>query len=504
VQAILGTLLLAAGTAAPAQTGTAPALPAPVREALASAGLPEDSIAVLAERLSDGRPLLSHQPDRSLQTASTMKLLTTAVALERLGPGYRGRSELRSDAQIINGILGGNLVLRGAADGDLDVEAFTRLLRDLRREGVHTIVGDLVIDRGFFSPPRPDLGVPPFDETPEFRYNVIPDAALLNNNLFEIALRSFTVPEGGDRLQVDMVPALDGVTLVATMDFVDAPCKDWEDGWKPPYIAAAGDGNLRVVIHGSFPRNCSATTRINVLDRNEYIVRLFRPLWRSFGGQLLGSVRETPGAGGSATRVLAEHRSRLLPEIVRDINKPSDNALTRSLYLTLGALAPDWVPPGSTAERADRVVRAWLRERGIVDDSLVLDNGSGLSRIERLPPRLLVGVLRHMNQSILAPEYLASLPIAGVDGTLRNRLRDSTVAGRARLKTGTLRDVVAVAGYVPNADGEMHAVVALINHPLARHEVARPVVDALIDWIGRQPAPPAPTWWQRLFGSTPR
>ena len=193
----------------------------------------------------------------------------------------------------------------------------------------------------------------------------------------------------------------------------------------------------------------------------------------------------------------------MLPEVLRDINKPSDNPLTRSLYLTLGSLAANGDVSATSAARAEQVVRQWLRERGISDAGLVLDNGSGLSRTERLPPRLLADVLRTMSQSDLAPEFLSSLPIVGMDGTMRNRLKDSAATGRARVKTGTLRDVVSVAGYVRNADNELCIVVGLINHPQAKHEIARPVVDALIDWLSRQPQPVVLPWWQRVFGTHP-
>lgn len=469
-------------------------LPEPVRAALQAAGLPEDAIGLVIERVSDQRVLFSHQAERSLQTASTMKLLTTAVALERLGPAYRGRTELRSAAAVSGDVLQGDLALRGLADADLNTAAFRGMLQSLRQQGIAEIAGDLLLDRTFFSPPRIDIGVPPFDESPEFQYNVIPDALLLDNNLFNLTMES---TKEGFTVQVN--PALDRVVLATAMTLVEGVCKDWEDGWKTPRVERLDDGTLRVVLHGSYPRDCKATTRINVLDRTDFIDRLFRSLWRELGGRFSGVTREA--AAPALTRLLAEHRSRALPEIVRDINKPSDNALTRSLLMTLGTVAKDGDASATSTARGERVVRGWLRERGIPDAGLVLDNGSGLSRTERLPPRLLADVLRVMHKSEWAPEFLASLPIVGIDGTMRNRLKDSPATGRARVKTGTLRDVAAVAGYVRNADGEQCILVGLINHPQASHKIARPVVDALIEWLSQQPGPVPLLWWQRMFGT---
>ncbi len=470
------------------------ALPPIVSDALMKAGLPEDSIGLIIERVSDQRVLYSHQAERSFQTASTMKLLTTAAALERLGPVYRGRSELRSAAPLNGDVLQGDLVLRGLADADLNTAAFRGMLQALRQQGISEIAGDLLLDRTFFSPPRLDIGAPPFDESPEFQYNVIPDAILINGNLIELTLSSTA-----DGFTAGMKQPLDRVVLAPAMTLVDGVCKDWEDKWKLPLLERTADDTIRVVIHGSFPKNCNATTRLNVIDRTDFVDRLFRTLWRELGGRFTGMVRE--GATPASTRVLAEHRSRALPDVLRDINKPSDNPLTRSLYLTLGSLAANGDTSATSAVRGEQVVRGWLRERGISDAGLILDNGSGLSRIERLPPRLLADVLLTMNKSEWAPEFISSLPIVGIDGTMRNRLKDSAATGRARVKTGTLRDVVSVAGYVRNADGELCVVVGLINHPEASHTIARPVVDALIEWLSKQSAPAPVPWWQHVFGA---
>ncbi len=469
------------------------ALPPVVSDALAKAGLPEDSIGLIIERMSDRRVLFAHQAEQSFQTASTMKLLTTAVALERLGPVYRGRSEMRSAGVVSGEVLRGDLVLRGLADADLNTAAFRGMLQSLRQQGITEIAGDLLLDRTFFSPPRLDIGVPPFDESPEFQYNVIPDAILVNGNLIELTMSSTA-----DGFTVRMNQPLDRVVLALAMTLVEGVCKDWEDTWKIPLVERTGDGSIRVVIHGSFPKNCNATTRLNVIDRTEFVDRLFRQLWRELGGRFTGVVREA--AAPASARVLAEHRSRGLPDVLRDINKPSDNPLTRSLYLTLGALSPNGDAAATSAARGEQVVREWLRERGIPDAGLVLDNGSGLSRTERLPPRLLADVLRVMNKSEWAPEFISSLPIVGIDGTMRNRLKDSPAMGRARVKTGTLRDVVSVAGYVRNADGDWCIVVGLINHPKASHAIARPVVDALIEWLSKETGPAPMLWWQRVFG----
>jgi serine-type D-Ala-D-Ala carboxypeptidase/endopeptidase (penicillin-binding protein 4) len=459
-----------------------PALPDVIKNMLRAAQIPEDAVAAKMVRLSDGALVLAHNSDASMQTASTMKLATTLVGLERLGPTYRGRTELVSSAKVVNGVLEGDLALRGLGDANLDWRAFESMLEMLRNQGVEEIRGNLIIDRHFFQPPRLDIGVPPFDETPEFRYNVIPDALLLNMNL-----GSFDLTSDATVMSIRMTPALDGVTVIGKMALIEATCSKWEDGWKSPTITKRNDASVVIELNGTFPKNCAANTELNLLDRSDFTDRLFRSLWRGLGGKFSAAVNEyafvDPRVDANS-RVLATHRSRPMGEVVRDINKTSDNTLARLLYLTLGTL-PTTDSNLNSIMRGEQEIRAWFKRNAINDEGLVLDNGSGLSRTERMTPAQMTALLTIGSRSNWAPEFIASLPIAALDGTMRRRLRESPAAQRARLKTGTLKNVVAVAGYVPDGTNELCVAVAFINHPLATSKVAQPILDALIDWVAQ-------------------
>lgn len=463
-------------------------LPEPVASALRSTTIPEEALSVVV--LRDNQTVLSHLADRAVQPASTMKLITTLVSLDVLGPVFRGRTELRSNGRIEGDTLKGDLVLRGGADIDLSTETLTTLLRSLRYQGIRSIQGHLVLDRQLFNPARADRGVPPFDESPESYYNVIPDALLVNKNMLQLDLRSTS-----GRLKIAALPDMDGVNVASDMRLVDGDCASWENGWQPPEVQTQADGRIRVMLHGTFPRNCVASESINVVDRQDYVDRLFRRVWKDLGGNLQDSTVE--GATPADARLLAEHVSRALPELVRDTNKPSDNLLARTLFLSLGALAPDPVlgsrplPPSAdtTLTRAQATVRSWMRAHGIDDTGLVLENGSGLSRIERVTPVQLAGVLLAGQRSNWAPEFQASMPIVAIDGTMRRRLHDSPAAGRARMKTGTLKNVVALAGYVPDASGRQCVVVAMINSDLVSNGRGRVVLDRLVDWVARMDGP---------------
>ena len=461
------------------------ALPAAVQQALRQADLPADALAAVALPLS-GSPWLrpwQHRAQMPMQPASTMKVLTSIVALDRLGPNHRGHTELRSAAPLAGGTLQGDLVLKGGADPELGVPQLWALLLDLRQAGVTHIAGNLLVDRSLFRPARFDQGLPPFDESPEFGYNVIPDALLLAGNLLPLEIRA---TETG--VTASTVPALPGLEITSRMTLSQRACSNWDDDWKPARVAQQA-GLTQIELNGAFPRGCTQRTALQLIDRQELTERLFRTLWQGLGGTWAGRALEQAAPAG--TRVLARRQSRPWGEVLRHLNKTSDNALTRLLFLELGVPAMASDPQATTRDLADRAVRQWLAQHGIADEGLVLDNGSGLSRSERITPWQLASMLRVAHAGRFAAELAMSLPVAGVDGGLRRRLADSPAAGWARLKSGTLRNVVALAGYVNDAEGRPWAVALMVNHD--RASVARPVLDALVDHIARH-GPHGPRW----------
>jgi D-alanyl-D-alanine carboxypeptidase/D-alanyl-D-alanine-endopeptidase (penicillin-binding protein 4) len=456
------------------------ALPPAVRAALAQAGVPEDALAAVALPLGPVPRAAPwrHQAARPMQPASTMKVVTAIVAIDRLGPDLRGSTEFRSAAPLQDGVLQGDLVLKGGNDPDLELPQFWALLVDLRQAGVRRIEGDLVLDRTLFNPPRPDLGVPPFDEAPEFAYNVIPDALQLAGNLLPLQLSA-----DAQSLAAAVVPPLPGLDIDAShVALTDRPCKDWDEDWLPARVSHDA-GRTRIELQGGFPRGCARRTGLQLIDRNELAERLFAALWGELGGSWQGRVREAAaGTDAVATRLLARRESRAWGEVLRSTMKESDNPHTRMLYLQLGVAAAR--PGEPTAQAAAREVRAWLAEHRIDDAGLVLDNGSGLSRSERITPWQLASMLKTAWGGRRASELVMSLPVAGEDGTLRRRYQASPAAGWARLKTGTLRNVVALAGYVYDPQGRPWAVSMMINHEAA--QAARPALDALVDALARR------------------
>ena len=474
----LRTLALALATALPALAAGAP-LPAEVARILAEAGLPPEALGLVVAPAGPGPRFIAHAAEQPLQPGSTMKLVTTLVALEQLGPTFRTRTRLLAQGRVHQGVLHGDLVLQGEGDPDLDLPALRGLLQRARQRGMVGWRGRLVLDRSAFEPARPDLHLPPFDDAPEFEYNTVPDALMVDGNLLRIDLR---VGEQG--LQLWPATPIEGLHLSHAMTLVEGGCERWEALWKPPlYTPASWGRDAELRLQGAWPVGCERRVSLNVLPRNEHIERVVRTLWRELGGHWQGEVVD--GRAPPDAHVLAEHASRPLGELVRAINKPSDNALTRLVALALGARSPG-AAGDPTLTRAGQAIRRWMHSRGIDERGFVFDNGSGLSRSERLTPAQLEAVVRAGLASPWAPEFLASLPLVGLDGTMRRRLQDGPAAGRARLKTGTLRNVVALAGTLPDAAGRPLVLVAILNHERVRPAAARPVIDAIVDWVSRQ------------------
>jgi D-alanyl-D-alanine carboxypeptidase/D-alanyl-D-alanine-endopeptidase (penicillin-binding protein 4) len=462
---------------AQAQTLPAARWPEPVRAALQRAEVPLDALAVVVLPTSRLGPRWLHQPDKPMQPASTMKLVTSVVALDRLGITHRGFTELLSAAPQDGEVLRGDLVLRGGADPELGLPQLWELLAELRYRGIREIAGDIVLDRNLFRPARMDLGLPPFDEQPEFPYNVIPDALHMAGSLMGVEINSMA-----GSVSARLLPPLPGIELDAgAMTLTDRACKDWDDDWQsPPQLSTdANSGTTRIALRGGFPKQCSVRTELQLLDRNLQAQAQLRWLWQQLGGQWSGQVRE--GATPPGARQLGKRLSRPWGEMLRPMNKRSDNAYTRLLYLSLGLAGMAAHPQTTTSELARQAVLRWFAEHRIDTAGLVLDNGSGLSRSERITPRQLAQLLLDAHLGRQAPDLWMSMPVVGVDGTMRNRLKTGPAAGLARLKTGTLRNVVALAGYVPDARGRVWVMAAMVNHGHA--DKARPALDALVEWL---------------------
>ncbi|BBJ23983.1 D-alanyl-D-alanine carboxypeptidase/D-alanyl-D-alanine endopeptidase [Candidatus Nitrotoga sp. AM1P] len=443
-------------------------LPPSVVKALQLAHIPLDSIGVEVREVNARTPLISVNAKQSMNPASTMKLLTTYAGLELLGPSYSWKTEAYLDGKLEQDVLHGDLILKGYGDPKLTLEKLWLWLHELRSRGLREIRGDLVLDRSVFQLAPHDPAE--FDNEPMRPYNTGPDALLLNFN----SVRLRFIPEG-EKIKIISMPELAGIRLDnrVTAATVLVNCSDWNDALS---MQLQGD-TLRV--QGVFPAQCGERERhVSLLSHPSYLYAVFRVLWQEMGGVLQGTLREST-VPGSAT-LFATHHSAPLAELIRDINKFSNNVMARQLFLSLGRTAET----SANVTYSELTIRNWLTQKKLYFPELILENGAGLSRRERISPRSLALLLSSAQRSPLSTEFEASLPIVGVDGTFKKRLTDSEAANHAHLKTGSLEGVQAVAGYVQSRSGKQWILVFLINHPNAA--AGQQAQNALIEWVQRR------------------
>ncbi len=448
-------------------------LPPPVKQALQQADLPASALSVWVQDTRSRRPLLSVNAERPVNPASTMKLVTTYAALELLGPAYAWKTEAYGAGPLKGEELDGDLILKGYGDPKLTLENFWLLLRELRQQGVREIRGDLVLDQGYFAPLPHDPGA--FDKEPLRAYNTGPQALLVNFNA--IRLRLLPQTDGTVRVVADPAPA--GLRVVNNVAADPGACGDWRE--RITTDVAQNGSEFSLTVGGSFALSCGDRhTHLSLLRNGRYAYELFRQLWAELGGSFGGALKmgETP----TGARLLALRESPPLADVIRDINKFSNNVMARQLFLTLGA---QQAGPPATPDKGAAAVAGWLAAKGLEFPELVLENGSGLSRSERISTRHLGELLLAAGNSPVAAEFESSLPIVAVDGTMKKRLNDHAVAGHAHIKTGSLEGVRSLAGYVFDNQGRRMAVVAIVNHPHAG--TARPALDALLQWVYLRP-----------------
>lgn len=469
--------------ALPPASAAATALPPAVEAALARAKVPREAVALLVVPVdSRAAPRLSHRAEVPMNPASVMKLVTTFAGLDLLGPAYTWSTPVYLDGTVQDGALRGNVHIRGQGDPSLVLERLWLLLRRLQGQGVQVIVGDIVLDHTAFSVPAHDAAQ--FDDEPQRPYNVAPDALLVN---FKSVAIGFVPDVAAGVAHVQFDPPLAGVQAPRQVPLAPAgtACGDWRAG-----LGGVLSDPARWAFAGTYPAGCGERSwTVAYADPARYAGRAIEGLWREMGGKLTGSVRS-----GSVPAHLSPAFSATSPslaEVVRDINKYSNNVMAQQLFLTLGAQSranatgASAVLAPATTDSARAVLRQWWAARVGGGTALPdVDNGAGLSREARASAQGLARMLQAAWATPVMPELLASLPIAGIDGTLRrSRLASGQSAGRAHLKTGSLRDVLALAGYVHGDDGQRHVLVALVNHPNAL--AARPALDALVEWTAR-------------------
>jgi len=448
---------------APALPAVGASLPPPVAAALDRARLPRDALVALVQEVGSNRPRLVWQTERPVNPASLMKLLTTDAGFDLLGPAYTWSTPVWLQGPVEGGVLEGDLVIKGSGDPTLVLERLWLMLRRVRQAGVREIHGDIVLDRSAFTVPAEDPAA--FDGEALRPYNVRADALMLN---FKALTYTITPDPARGVATVAIDPPMEGVQVDPRVPLTAAPCGDWRSALRADF-----SDPLHIRFSGGFAAACGEKTWPTAYaDPDHYNERALLGMWAEVGGRITGRVRD--GVAPAHLAPTFSVTSPPLAEVIRDINKYSNNVMAQQLFLTLGLTQRGAGTPAAARD----TLRRWARDRlGDAGAALTVENGSGLSRDGRVSARLLGQLLLVAWSGPVMPELMASLPVSGVDGTLK---RSHVPFGRAHLKTGSLRDVAGVAGYVLADSGRRYVVVAIVNDDQASR--AWPALEAMVQW----------------------
>ena len=494
---------------------------------LRRSGVPLKDFGVHVRAVDALAPTMSLNGEQAFYLASTTKVVTSLAALNLLGADHQWRTRAHSTTPVRNGRMAGDLVIVGGSMGMTPAE-LRRWFKQMRDEGLSQISGRIVLDR--FSlldegqPARPAQAVvkaaAPAAGGP-------PDPATYNSGASVVVVQ----PTKGELASISLQPKMPGVVIVNEMlmgGTTTAVCGArvrWSEssttqGNAPPTLLVSGrwvlDCGRQEVAFVKLPtaagtalatstrspapavqvapataphRDAAGDASKAALAGTVSVADLVASLWAEAGGQLRGGVVEAAPVAQPAPKVRAPERSPAavrawasqsvtsLPAVMRELNKTSNNDAARELLLSLAT------PAAPELRGAQGRVGAWMREQGLADGDLTIDQGSGQSRLERGRPRAMVQLLVNQWRAKDARVFVDSLPIAGVDGTLANRMRNGPATGRAFMKTGTLSDTRALAGYVLGQSGKVYAVALLVNHPRAAR--ATPALDALVEWLAK-------------------
>ena len=464
---IIGSLILSLFLPATSPAGNK--LPSELAAAIKDAGFNYNGIGLYIQAVDDVEPVVSFQSDKPLNPASVIKLVTTAASLGTLGPGYRWSTDVAYTGRIEGDTLKGDLYFRGNGDPYLTPERFWLLLNRVSIYGIRNISGNVLFDNSYFDPGYVNYAA--FDEQPYRTYNVGPNAVLVGFQATE-----FHFDTKGKQVKITPFPDSPKLHIVNKVKLTNGGCGAWQK--RLSLDTKMVNGTQQVIFGGRYARACDKRTLYRrVTEAQDHFQHFFLPLWDQLGGTFNGKVMQ--GTLPEKANVAIEESSISLGEAVRLINKFSNNVMTRQVLLSMGAQA--FGPPGTT-QKGIAAVKAWLAEQKINDSKLQLDNGAGLSRESRVTAAQLGQLLHYVYRQAYMPEFIASLPVSGYDGTMGHRFRNDPIEGHAHIKTGLLDFVQTMAGYVTTAAGKRYVVVLLHNHPKAHTKAAERLQDKVIRW----------------------
>jgi D-alanyl-D-alanine carboxypeptidase/D-alanyl-D-alanine-endopeptidase (penicillin-binding protein 4) len=444
------------------------ALPQGIQAAIKRSGIPSKDISIYIKEAGKGsRTVASLNALQTRTPASVIKVLTTYAAVLKLGFDYRWPTQFYRQGSLKNGILHGDLIIKGFGDPTLDTDDLEEIVSRIKAAGIRKITGNIVIDRSYFNVGNKNSSK--FDENPYSPYNAMPDAMMFNERVSTICV----APNKNDVHKKHP----DGSYIVHNqLQRVNKPCRG-RYSW-PRIKIDDSKAVPEVWLKGKISKRCGKRDICKVITKPyKSFYYALKDTLQEGGIEVKGRMRlhKVP----KDARILFTHYSKFLEKIVSRTAKKSNNLYARHLLLFLGARlygAP------ATLDKGRRAVRQILQKHGALASGLLkIDNGSGLSRNAKLNARILARMLDNA-YSRYGMRWMKTLSIAGVDGTIKRRFRGTIVRNRAWMKTGTLKRVKNIAGYVKNKKGRYYTAVIIVNTKKGRWKAAK-LQNEIIKWL---------------------
>ena len=414
-------------------------------------------------------PIASWRSHVVRKPASVIKLLTTYSALLNLGFNYRWETKFYYTGKIRNGILRGDFYVKASGDSTLSTKDLYDIVSQVRARGIRKIQGNIIIDRTLFKvSSRNNSG---FDKNKYSPYNAMPDAMMFNKRK-----STFCITPHSKRAKIVKDVPDGSYKIVNKLRIVGGSCRRGRS-WPRVSIKTNSSSRSTIFLSGKLSRNCGTRKICKVISmpHRAFYYALKEKLLES-GIKVTGTLklRRVP----KKAKYLFSHYSEPLERVISTITKRSDNLMARQLFLTLGATS---FSPPSTLYKSRKAVEKTLGRYHILEKGTRIENGSGLSRSARITAKSLANLLNHAYKHY-GERWMNTLSIAGIDGTIHNRFKYSTVFGRAWMKTGTIKGVKNIAGYVEGASGQRYVVVVLVNDRYA-HSYGAKLANRVIEWV---------------------
>ncbi len=444
---------------------------------LSDPSLQNGHVGIYIESLDNGRILYANNAFKLMVPASNMKLFTTATALVKLGPEFRFKTPVLYSGKIENGVLKGNLLVKGSGDPTISgryfngdrLAVFKSWADSLKAAGIQRVAGDLIGDDSFFKGARLGDGWNWDDET--YWYSAQISALAFNDNCIDVAI--WGAENAGQKAFVQTFPQTNYLKItsnVLTVDTVDAPLVS--------FVRQRGQNRLSVV--GVVPVNADTLFEsITVENPPYYFLQVLKEVLQQNGIKIEGRLRVLGRAVNSpedSLQLLFTHQSPPLADIIKTVNKPSHNFYAEQLLKTLGATFKE----NGTFKAGCSVVREFLNSIGVPDQYFVNVDGSGLSRKNLVAPVATATLLRYMYHHPYFKIYYESLPIAGVDGTLKRRMRGTPAQGNVHAKTGYVRHMRALSGFVNLENDRPNMLFVMMFN---NYDVPTPQINQIQDHI---------------------